>query len=176
MSQGAHEALRRWTAVSTIQAHWRALTYARRDVRGAAVAELRARHKLRNSARKAVGKVSLNLSRLEALCSGVADRARQHEVADAAWFEVRGAASIVVADVLPFVKWADKTVLLAEHVRFLAAVTAPSSIGGKAIDASLVPTIASWFLRSVPLQVAMAFLCPAICFQSFRKLRRWWGV
>ncbi len=80
-----------------------ALTYAR-YVRGAAVAELRARHKLRNSARKVVGKVSLNLLRLEALCSGVANQAPQHEVADVTWFEVRGAASTVVADVLPFVK------------------------------------------------------------------------
>jgi hypothetical protein len=133
------------------------LTYARRDVRGAAVAELRARHKLRNSARKAVGKVSLSTSRLEALCSGVAEQARHHEVADAvAWFEMRGAASTVVADVLPFVKWADKAAPPAELVRFLLPVTAPSSIGAKAIEASLAPTIAGVFLRSVPLQVAMA--------------------
>ena len=76
MSQAAHEALRRWTAASTIEAHWRALTYARRDVGGLAVAELRARHKLRNSARKAVGKVSLGMSRLAALCVGVSEQAR----------------------------------------------------------------------------------------------------
>jgi hypothetical protein len=83
---------------------------------------------------------------------------------------MRGAASTVVVDLLPFVKWADKTVPPAELVRFLAAVTAPSSIGGKAIEASVAPAIASWFLRSVPLQVAMVFVCPAICFQSFRAM------
>ena len=154
----AHEALRRWTAASTIQAHWRAMTNATRDVGGAAVTELRALHKLRSSVRKVVGKLTLILVRLAALCIGVAEQARQHEAADAAWFEVRGAASMVVADVLPFVKWADKAVPRAELVCFHEPVTAPSSIGGKAIDASLAPTIAGVFLRSVPLQVAMAFL------------------
>jgi hypothetical protein len=153
----AHEALRRWTAASTIQAHWRARTIATQDVGGAAVAELRARHKLRNCSRKAAGKVTLIMERLAALCVGVAEQARHHEVADAvAWFEVRGAASIVVADVLPFVKWADSATPQAELVRFLAPVTAPSSIGAKAIEASLAPTIAGVFLRSVPLQVAVA--------------------
>jgi hypothetical protein len=42
VAQGAHEALRRWTAASTIQAHWRARTNATRDIGDAAVAELRA--------------------------------------------------------------------------------------------------------------------------------------
>ena len=155
----AHEALRRWTAASTIQAHWRARTIATQDVGGAAVAELRARHKLHISARKAVGNVTLIMARLAALCVGVDEHARQHEVADAAWFEVRGAASIVVADVLPFVKWADKAAPPAELVRFFAPVTSPSSIGGKAIDACIAPAIAGVFLCSVPLQVAIAFLC-----------------
>jgi hypothetical protein len=90
---------------------------------------------------------------LAALCSGVAEH---HEADDAAWFEVRGAASKVVADVLRFVKWADKVTPPAELVRFLVPVTAPSSIGGKAIEASLAPAISGVFLRSVPLQVAVA--------------------
>ncbi len=62
---------------------------------------------------------------------------------------------MAVADVLPFVKWA---VGRAELVRFHASVTAPSSIGGKAIEASLAPTITRVLLLSVPLQVAIAFL------------------
>jgi hypothetical protein len=128
------------------------------DVRGAGAAELRARHKLRIGARKAVEKLTLIMARLAALCSGVADQAQQHDVADTAWLELRGAASTVVAEVLPFVKWADKAAPPAELVRFLAPVAAPSSIGGKAINASLAPTIAGVFLRSVPLQVAMTFL------------------
>jgi hypothetical protein len=121
------------------------------------VAELRARHKLRNSARKAVGKLALSMERLSAMCSGVADHARQHEAADAAWFEVRGAASIGAANVLPFIKWADKAAPPAELVRFLAPITAPSSIGGKAIEVSITPIISGVFLRSVPLQVTMGF-------------------
>ncbi len=80
------------------------------------------------------------------------------KVAEAAWFEVRRAASMVVADGLPFIKWADKAAPPAELVRFLAPVSAPSSIGGKAIAASVAPAIAGVFLRSVPLQVAMAFI------------------
>ncbi len=103
----AHKALRRWTAASTIQSRWRALRIPRRDVGDAGVAELRARHKRLDSARKAVGKLTLIMARVAVLCSGVAEHARHYEAADGAWFEVRGAASIVVADVLPFVKWAD---------------------------------------------------------------------
>ena len=67
----AHKTLRRWTAASTIQAHWRSRIIARRDVGGAAVAELRARHNLRNSVRKAVGKLALVMARLAVLSSGV---------------------------------------------------------------------------------------------------------
>jgi hypothetical protein len=78
MSEGAHEALRRLTAANTIQAHWRARTGAAQNVGSADVAELRARHKLRSCARKAVGNVALVMSRLAALCSGVADQARHH--------------------------------------------------------------------------------------------------
>ena len=122
-----HETLRRWTAASTIQAHWRAMTNARRDVGGAAVAELRGRHKLCISGRKAVGNVTLVMAQLAALCVGVAEQARQHEVA--AGLAMCGAASMVVADVRPFVKWADKAAPPAELVRFLAPVTAPSSMG-----------------------------------------------
>jgi hypothetical protein len=44
-------------------------------------------------------------------------------------------------------------------VHFLASVTAPNSIGGKANEASIAPAIAGVFLCSVPLQVAIAFLC-----------------
>jgi hypothetical protein len=178
MSEDAHEALRQWTAASRIQTHWRARTIATQDVGYAGVAELRARHKLRNSARTAVGKVALSLARLAALCSGVSDQARHHDVADAAWFEVRGAASIVVADVLPFVKWADKAVPPAELVSFHAPVTAPSSIGGKAIDASLAPTIAGVFLRSLPLRVAIAclWISAAVITQLlwFDVFSSWW--
>jgi hypothetical protein len=54
-----HDALRRWTAASTIQSRWRALRSARRDVGDAGVAELRARHKRRDGVRKAVGKLTL---------------------------------------------------------------------------------------------------------------------
>jgi hypothetical protein len=83
MLKDAHEALRRLTAANTIQAHWRARTGAAQDVGSAGVAELRARHKLRNCTRKAVGNVALVMSRLAALCSGVTDQARHHEFADA---------------------------------------------------------------------------------------------
>jgi hypothetical protein len=152
----AHEALRRWTAASTIQSRWRALRIARRGVGDAGVAELRARHKRRDSACKAVGKLKLIIVQLAALCSGVAER---HEAAGAALFDVRGVASIVVEDVVPLVKWADKAVPPAELVRFLAPVTSPSSIGGKAIEANLAPNISGVFLRSMPLQVAITFLC-----------------
>jgi hypothetical protein len=128
----AHKALRRWTAASTIQAHWRARTIATQDVQdveGAGVAELRARHKLRNNALKALSKLALIVARLVVLCVRVAEQARQHEVPEAAWFEMRGAASMVVSHVLSFVKWADTAVPPAELVRFLASVTAPSSMG-----------------------------------------------
>lgn len=157
----SHEDLRRWTAASTIQTHWHAMTIATQDVGGAGVAALRARHQLRKRAHKAVGTVELISTRLAALCSGVAEQARQHEAADVAWFEVRGAASMVIAEALPFIRWADKSAPPAELVRFLVPVTVPSSLGGKAIEVSLVPPIASMYNRSVPLQLAMAlFVVP----------------
>ncbi len=87
-----HEVLRRWTATSTIQAHWRARTLAAQDVGGAGAAELRARHKHRNSARKTAGKLALIMAQLAAECVGVAEQARHHEVAEAPWFKVRGTA------------------------------------------------------------------------------------
>jgi hypothetical protein len=79
-----HEALRRWTAASTIQSRWRALRIVRRDVGDAGVAELRARPKRRDGARKAVGKLTLIMARLASLCSGAAERARHHEATGAA--------------------------------------------------------------------------------------------
>ena len=176
----ANRDLRRPRAARKIQASWRAI----RDIRGAGAdaANLRLSCQTRKKIRAIISSVRQTLDLLAAASAAVTEHSRLHGCSASdgreAWLAIRAAASRIVQDSLPFVTWCDSWTPVAESVRVLVPLKAPLSLGGRSIDGSLAPSVASVFLQSMELRavstvLGAAGLVPAFLL-FFDLYTEWW--
>ena len=148
------EQLQTGTAVTVIQAFWRAVRAIRNAHPGAA--SLRSSCNRREALRKATCKVGLVVALLVAASDSIAENTRLHVAADDGQADgllaVRESASRILELALPLVRWCDHVAPLAESARFLVPAKAPRSLHGRTIEASLIPAIAGAYLHSMPMQ------------------------